>query len=224
MTKTTFLTLALLTLLLLPGMQQAWGQTFYVADTVEITLRTGPSSGHRVTKMISSDEPLEVLEEQENWLRVRTRKGDEGWVLKRYVSQETPKSVQIQKLTKRNEQLEALSGGASGQIDSLEKEKISLQEALASIEKEHQELKDKHTTLESDAADVLTIKQQHAEAQEKLQKAEADLERISQENKELRNNTYLKWFLSGAGVVLGTWLIGYLMGRSRGRHQGSRLY
>ena len=223
MTRTTFFVIALLSLLLLPGLQTALAQTSYVADTIDITLRTGPSNNHKVLRMLPSDEPLEVLEEQESWLQVRTRKGEQGWVFKRYVSKETPKSVQIQKLTKRNEQLEELSGGASGQIDALENEKKSLQEALASIEKEHQELKERHTVLESDAANVLTIKQQHAEDRDKLQKAEADLERISQENRELRTNAYLKWFLSGAGVVFGTWLVGYLMGR-KGRQQVSRLY
>lgn len=223
MTKTTFLIIAFVTLLLLPDMQQARAATSYVSDSIEVALRTGPSNTDKIIRMLQTDDPLDILQEQENWLLVRTRKGDQGWVPKRYVSQETPKSSQIQKLTKRNEQLETLSGGAAGQIDALQKEKTSLKEALTKIENEYQELQEKHAVLESDAANVLTIKSKYAETEDKLKNATADLERVSMENKELRTSANLKWFLSGAGVVFITWLIGYLMGRSKSR-QGPRLH
>lgn len=219
MIKSTFLKFALIALLLLPGMRQAQAVTSYVADTIEITLRTGPSNSHKVMRMLQTDEPLEILEEQENWLLVRTKNGDQGWVSKRYISQDLPKSVQIQKLTKRAEQLESLSGGAAGQIDALEKENSSSKEALANIQKEYQQLKEKYSELESDAANVLTLKEEYAEAQEKLKNANAELERFSIENNELRASSQMKWFLTGAGVVSIAWLVGYLMGRSRARQQ-----
>lgn len=224
MTKTILLLLAFMPLLLLPGMQSARAATSYVADSIEVTLRTGPSTGHKVMRMLQSDEPLDVLEEQENWLLVRTRKGDQGWVLKRFISQELPKSTQIQKLTKRNEQLEELSGGASGKIDALEKENATLKEALDTTQKEYQQLREQHAVLENDAANVLALKQQHTETAERLKNSEAELERLSLENRDLRSASQLRWFLSGAGVVMLTWLIGYLMGRSKSRQQSSRLY
>jgi len=224
MIKTTFLLLAFITLLLLPDMQEARAETYYVADSIEITLRTGPSNTHKIIRMLQTDDPLELLEEQENWLMVRTRKGDQGWVAKRYVSQELPKSSQIQKLTKRNEQLEALSGGASGKIDALDKENSSLKETLASNQKELQQLKEKYAVLESDAANVLALKQKYTETEDMLTKTTAELERFSTENKELRTSSNLKWFLSGAGVVIVTWLIGFLMGLSKRRQQSSRRF
>lgn len=223
MTKTTLFILAVITLLLVPDIQ-ARAETYYVADTIEITLRTGPSNGHKIIRMLQTDDPLEVLEEQENWLLVRTRKGDQGWVAKRYVSQELPKSSQIQKLTKRNEQLESLSGGASGKIDALDKENSSLKETLAGTQKELQQLKEKYALLESDAANVLALKQKHTETENLLTKTTADLERLSTENRELRTSSNLKWFLSGAGVVIGAWLIGFLMGLSKRRQQSSRRF
>jgi len=223
MTKTTFFLFAFITILLLPDLQ-ARAETSYVADTIQITLRTGPSNSHKIIRMLQTDDPLEVLEEQEDWLLVRTRKGDQGWVSKRYVSQEVPKSIQIQKLTKRNEQLAALSGGAAGQIDELDKENSSLKETLASTQKEYQQLKEKYAVLETDAANVLALKQKYTETEDMLTKTAADLERYSAENKELRTSSNLKWFLSGAGVVIVTWLIGFLMGLSKRRQQSSRRF
>lgn len=224
MTRTTFLATALLTLLLLPGMHNARAQSAYVADVIEITLRTGPSNTHKILKMLTSDEPLEILEEQKDWLLVQTGKGDQGWVRKQYISQEVPKSIQIQQLTRRNEQLETLSGGAAGKMDALDKENSALKEALANIQKEFQQLGERYAGLESDAANVLTLRKEYAETEAKLKNATAELERFSLENKELREATYLKWFLSGAGVVFITWSLGFVMGRSRQRLHGSRLH
>lgn len=222
MTRKIFLMFALTTLLL-PGLQAVQAETSYVADSIEVSLRTGPSNADKIIRMLQTDDPLDVLEEQKNWLFVRTREGDQGWVSKRYVSQDTPKTIQIQELTKRNEQLEALSGGAAGQLDGLQKEKNSLEEALANTERDYQQLKGKYTALESDAANVLTLKQKFAETEDMLKKAAADLERSNEEIKELRASANLKWFLSGAGVVCVTWLIGYLMGRSKSRQHSPRL-
>lgn len=223
MTK-TILRITFITLLLQPNIQVARAATSYVIDSFEITLRTGPSNTHKIIRMLPTDEPLEVLQEQGNWLSVRTRQGDEGWVLKRYVSQELPKSSQIQQLTKRNEQLAALSGGAADQIEALEKENSSLQEALTSTQKEHQQLQEKHATLESDAANVLALKQKYTETEEKLAKTAADLDRFSTENQKLRTSSKLQWFLSGAGVALAGWLIGFLMGFGKRRQQFSRRF
>jgi SH3 domain protein len=224
MNRTTLLPLAFVILLFLPGQQMAMAATIYVSDAIEVALRAGPSNGDKIIRMLQTDDPLDIVQEKENWLLVRTRKGDQGWVPKRYVSLETPKSVQIQKLTKRNEQLESMSGGAVGQIDALQKEKTALRETLAGTQKELQQLKDKYALLESDAANVLTLKSKYTETEDMLKKATDEREGLQKENQELRDSSNLKWFLTGAGVVFLTWLIGFLMGRSKGRQQSSRLH
>lgn len=223
MTKTTSLIIAFIALSFLPGTQKAWAETSYVADSFEITLRTGPNNTSKIIKMLKSDEPLEVLGEEGGWLSVRTQDGNQGWVFKRFVSQELPKSIQLQKLTERNEQLSALSGGASDQLDALNKENSSLKDTLANIQEEHQQLKEKYTTLESDAANVLVLKNKYSDTEEMLTKANTELETFSKENEELRASSNLKWFLSGAGVISVAWITGYLMGLSRRRQKSSRL-
>ncbi|KJS00587.1 MAG: hypothetical protein VR65_12300 [Desulfobulbaceae bacterium BRH_c16a] len=223
MTKTTSLIIAFIALSLLPGTQKAWAETSYVADSFEITLRTGPNNTSKIIKMLKSDEPLEVLGEEGGWLSVRTQDGDQGWAFKRFISQDLPKSIQLQKLTERNEQLSALSGGASDQLDALDKENSSLKETLANIQEEHQQLKEKYTTLESDAANVLVLKNKYSDTEEMLTKANTELETFSKENEELRASSNLKWFLSGAGVISVAWITGYLMGLSRRRQKSSRL-
>jgi SH3 domain protein len=65
----------------------AAAQTRYVTDQLEITLRAGAGNGYRIVAMLPSGERLQVLEQNEEWTRVRTGEGRQGWVLSRYLSQ-----------------------------------------------------------------------------------------------------------------------------------------
>ena len=88
--------------LLLPFVSTARAATSYVADSFQITLRTGPGSDNKIIKMLHSDEPLEVVGEQGNWLSVKLNDGTEGWVLKRFITEDLPKTREIERLKKRN--------------------------------------------------------------------------------------------------------------------------
>ena len=46
-----------------------------------------------------------------------------------------------------------------------------------------------------------------------LQAAQEKLDRLTQENKELKSSEQIRWFLAGAVVLVGGWLIGLTMGR-----------
>jgi SH3 domain protein len=174
--------------------------------------------------MLHSDEPVEILNEEGNWLSVQLKDGTQGWVLKRFISHDLPKSIQLQKMKERYDQLASVSGGAAGKIEALNKENDSLKASLESNRSEYGQLQQKYTALKSDAAHVLTIKNEYAATENKLKRTTEKLKQISLENEKLRMSSNLGWFLSGAGVVMISWLIGYMMGRSRRRKQGSRLY
>ena len=64
--------------------------TAYVTDQMEVTLRNGTSTGHRILRMLPSGVPLEVLETDSDsgYTRVRSPSGQEGWVLSRYLQNE----------------------------------------------------------------------------------------------------------------------------------------
>ncbi|MFW5722170.1 MAG: TIGR04211 family SH3 domain-containing protein [Desulfohalobiaceae bacterium] len=208
-------------LLTLVAAGPALAQTVYVTDSLEITMRTEPDARKRIVRMLSSDTPLEVLGEQDGWLRVRTRDGREGWVLKRYTSSDTPKSVQIQRLTEQNEKLAALSGGAAAQLDALEEENSALKAELAQARSRLERLTGEYQALRADAAEVIDLKDSFAETSRSLEQATAEAESLRRENRELRSSANLQWFLSGAGVVFAAWLFGFIMGRIQRKRRPS---
>jgi SH3 domain protein len=213
MRKTAILTIFLLLL----GAGLAQGAPVYVSDNLEITMRTGPTNEHRIIKMLTTETRLEVLDEADGWLQVRSSDGKEGWILKRYTSGELPKSIQIQRLKQQNEKLAALTGGAASQLNALEEENNGLKASLEKTQRELTSLKTQYATLKSASADVVRLNDEFTETKNRLDTVTLSVEQLNAENMELRSSTNLRWFLSGAGVVSVAWLFGFIMGRIQRR-------
>ena len=60
----------------------------YVSDNLAITMRSGKSNEHRIIRSLDSGTKLRVLSKDKNYTKVRTEKGDVGWVLSRYLVNE----------------------------------------------------------------------------------------------------------------------------------------
>ncbi|MFA5685710.1 MAG: TIGR04211 family SH3 domain-containing protein, partial [Lysobacteraceae bacterium] len=75
--------LLLAVLLILAATAQA--ETRYASDELEIALRSGTSTQHRILRMIPSGTALQVLQHDEasGYTKVRAPSGTEGWVLTR---------------------------------------------------------------------------------------------------------------------------------------------
>jgi len=44
-----------------------WAERAYVTDSFEITFRTGPGTNHKIMRMLSSGQPVEVVREEGEW-------------------------------------------------------------------------------------------------------------------------------------------------------------
>ena len=115
-------------------------KTQYVSDELIIDLRQGKGNEYRIIKMLRRGTPLTILEESEQYLKVRTEEGLEGWVLKQYITSETPKTAIIAE----RDRLSSLLGQCSGDKVSLQNElktaKLSVT-VTESLRKENSRLK-----------------------------------------------------------------------------------
>ena len=80
----------LVALLLAAIAVSAQAETRYVSDELEITLRRGESTGHKISAMLKSGTPLEVLSTNKatGYSLVRTPCGKQGYVLTRQLMPE----------------------------------------------------------------------------------------------------------------------------------------
>ncbi len=204
-------TLCFFLVLLIPV--AAVGQSAWVSDEFEITLRTGPSTSNAIQLMLSSGTELQVLERdaESGWARVQTPGGTEGWVLSRYLMNEPSAREQLEALSAQltnantrgsslNSQLEGIRGqydDAARQIRTLESEKSGLEQELADIRRT--------------AANVISINSENTRLRDELAAAEIRIGSLEQENRELEGQAARFWFVTGAavlvvGIILGIWL------------------
>jgi len=205
--------------------QSSWAAKAYVSDSFEITLRTGPSIENKVIAMPSSGQPVEVLDAEGDWTHVRMRKADgdtlEGWVLSRYLSTRLPWEVQAEALSVENASLreklayteKGLKETTAGEQELATKLKETT-EALADVKAEYQSLRRR-------AADYLKLEALYEANRSKLETAEADVKRLTEEIKQLRAFQRNRWFLTGALVLLSGLIIGLVIGRQQKRRRSS---
>ena len=169
--------------------------------------------------MLPTGSPLELLEEGDEWARVRTDKGREGWVAKRFVTQEKPRAVVLDEMRKRFAQLQEESKTAQEQANVLGAENKDLQGRLDSAKAELDRVSKDYEALRSESGEVIELKQQYQAASVSLESISALVAKLSSENLSLAGTESLNWFLAGAAAVIIPWLLGTLVGRFGGKRK-----
>ena len=203
----------LLALSLLTVSSFAWGQSAWVTDQFEITLRTGPSTSNAIQLMVESGMRLEVLERDADsgYTRVRTPGGTEGWVLSRYLMSEPSAREQLQTLSGQLTDATSRGSTLTSQLGAIRGEYDEANQRIASLEREKAALETELAEIRRTAANVLSINEQNKTLMSDLSAAEIRADTLQEENRQLMSQTKRYWFMSGAlvllvGIVLGIWL------------------
>jgi len=187
----------------------------YVTDSLRLEVRTGPSTGHRIIRMLESGTPVTVLEDSEGYSRIRAAGGADGWILSRYLmdqpaarNQLAASQAELERIKAEYSELRSALGGArnaGGQTES-SGDRLELDYARVS-----RELADIRRT----AAATLAIDQQNRELQVKVVNLERELQLAQQENLSLSDRSDRDWFITGAAVLLGGIVLGLILPRMR---------
>ncbi len=207
---------------LFPG--QGCADDAYVTDSFKVTLRTGPSTDNKIISMISSGQPVEVLESENGWSRVRLRDNNtdkEGWILSRYLMKRMPWRDEAQSLRSANAEMKEKLPAVSKELDdALRREKALITE-LKRKSSQYDKLKNDYESLKAGAASYIELREKATATQEALEKTEEKLQKLTEENRILISSKRNLWFLSGALVLLFGLIIGLAIGRKQTRHRSS---
>ena len=80
-------------------------ETRYISDRMVVSLRDQPQDNANVVTYLRSDTPIQVLSESGEYLKVETGNGEVGFIKQNYVSDNLPKSLQIERLQKERNAL-----------------------------------------------------------------------------------------------------------------------
>ena len=122
MKRCFFIVFVILTLFPYAAQTKEW----YVIDNFKIMVRRQPGEMYKIVEQLPSDEKVRIMKTEEDWAKISFRNGKTGWVLKRFLTEEVPKPIQMEQLEKKIKDLEET-------IEALKKEKMSIKQKYAEM-------------------------------------------------------------------------------------------
>ena len=211
------LSLTLFFTVCLPSLS-SFAATLYVSDTtVEANLRTGTQQENRIIALLRPGTQLEVLSEEDGWAEVTLADGRTGWILRRYLSERPPWRVTAEKLATENEQLRAQVGTIKGGNQDLLQKNKELQKQVDLQQRELEKVRRNYEELKNSSTNYLNLKMAYDNLQKGARQSNAKLDKLEKAHGKLKTSTGIRWFLSGAGVLLLGWVMGSSVARLRRR-------
>jgi SH3 domain protein len=191
----------------------AQGQARYVSDKLSVELRRGPSTEYLILRTLEAGAAVEVLEQNnDGYSRVRVAdQGTEGWVLTRFLSNETSArdrlvvaerslSTSRARVTELEQQLAALSSELGDTKTELDKTRTN-----------HGQASQELASIRTSAANVIEIRDQNESLRQRLIDRERQVEQLTAQNAALAGRSSQNWFIVGAGVLFGGIVIGLVV-------------
>lgn len=199
------------------GTSQPWaavGDVNYISDVLNVPLRSGPSSAHRIIhRGLPSGTHLTVMatDEEAGFTQVRTDSGMEGWVRSQYLVGEPIARLKLAAAQKRLQSLKT----------KFEKEREgheNLQVAYKEIGTKNKTLNSQVEALAKDleelkriSADPINEHARNVELNEQNTRLHDQVGELSSTIQRLEANVQREWMLIGAtlvlvGLLLGVWI------------------
>ncbi len=176
-------------------------QTGYVSDMLFLTFREGPGESSGIIKRLKSDTPVSILEEQGEFLKVELESKEVGWVDKRFISFEMPKSITI---------------------ETLRQEKTALENKIQDLENQLNSSKTQ-ISADDDASIQKVLENENKALQKKNEALSDELAGFKSKNTGFLNADMIKWSLFGVGVLMMGWIFGHSVSVSKKKHGQSLL-
>lgn len=191
----------------------ALAQTRYITDEFKVTMRSGESSKHRVVQMVKSGTAVAVLgtNKESGYTNVRLSNAKTGYILSRQLLNSPVAREQLASLQARIEMLESAPGEMSSKLASLSKEHETLSQAHKTVVTEKNALAQELGDLKLVSANAVEIARERKSLRKQVATMSHDLEDQQQQIRELKNSETQRWFLIGAGVVLGGIMLGLIL-------------
>ncbi len=202
-----------------------YAETRYVSDQLIVTVRSGKGNQYKILETLPTATPVTVLEVDKDYIKVVTAKGTEGYIRSQYLMKSLPKSVQIKQLKKEiassQQQLEAQQQKFQACQDESAAQKNQLAELSAQLDQMRQSLEKKekeYKTLLSSSENVLGLTTENQQLVEENNLQNSELLVLREENQNFHRSNMIQWFLAGAGVFLGGWIIGKISRKKQRRY------
>lgn len=189
----------------------------YVSEDFEITMRTGPGTDRKIISLIPSGHEVDVVTTGEEWSEVVLPNGKQGWVLSRYLTEQLPTAMKLERLQQRYDKIAAENKELSAQVTKLGTDNSRLTNELDQTQSDLSQLSNAHETLKSESAEFLKLKSKYETAVKEMKEASAKAEKAESALNQLAGNEFNKGLLYGGGLLIFGFIVGYILKRPKRR-------
>ena len=194
-------------------------KNMYVDDITKLNLRADKGVKYRVITTLTSGEKVTVLSVANQWTKIGTIDGNEGWVVSKYLTSEKPANIKIEDLSiqmeTRQEQLEI----ATIENRKLKEENISLTTHLNENTIKLENVEKAFNDLKTNSSEFLTLKEKYDKIIKEKKKKNARIQSLEKKVDNQYISVAIKWSLTGAGILL----VGFILGSRTKRKRSSLL-
>jgi len=213
-----------LAILLLPSLSLWAGNQAWITDKLEVQMRSGPGTQHKISKSLASGTELGIVDgnETNGYTHVTIlESGEEGWISTRYLSMTPIARTQIEESTKRLSALYEENQRLKSELSTVKSGKETAEKSNQDITAETARLNSEVTAIRQASANVLQIQNERDQLTQEKVTLESQLETLKRENQTLDSSNKQDWFLIGAGVLLGGIVLGLVLPRLSWRKKSS---
>ena len=193
-------------------------ETMYVdGDLVPITFRTGPGISHTIIAELRSGQRVEVIEHGEEWTRIRLPNEREGWVIRRFLTPHLPSSLVVKILGEKNKALTVRVASIMEENKKVKVENKRLADELAMSQGTQNKISQSYETLKKESAQYIELKANYEKTAAQLVEQTTKVDKLEKGLTKIQLNKSIWWFISGAGVLILGFLIGFSTKRQRRR-------
>jgi SH3 domain protein len=192
-------------------------KTSYVKPSSEVVVRKGQGIKYKIVAVVKDGVSVEFLEEGDSYAKVRLANGKEGWMLKRFLSDEPPLKQVVASLRTEKEKMKRKEIEVGQKLKEVSSTLARTETEFDAILAERDQIRTDYQNLQQDTANVVQTKNDLLKTVKENESLLQKLASVEQENNSLKKNTAIKWFLSGGGVLLVGMFIGMRSSKSRRR-------
>jgi SH3 domain protein len=234
--KTILVMLFIVAFIVSASPTSVFADTRYVSDRLIISVRDGQNQDAAVLGYIETGAPVDVLEEKDDFLKIRTENGIEGWVRAQYIVSAKPKVLIIEDLKNDikalKEEYENIKNGQDASSNTLLKTKKMYQDKIQELEEEVDinqkfaaktksdfiQLNKKYTNLLNHSKNAEELISQVDELKKLNAELNTQVKSLRKNRKNPLKSNRIQSFIAGAGILV----FGFILGGSARKKKRTR--
>ena len=195
---------------------QAFAETAYITERLEIPVRSGETRDHRIIRYLQAGSQIEILKKHESgYSEIKDERGREGFVLGRYLVDQAPSFVIAGRLdaqiTEQKETIKRLRQD----VNALTTQNKTASATVKKIKEQLAQKEAEYNQFVATAGDSVTLRERLVALETERQVLLSDNESLRAEKLAVGDDSSKTWFALGALTLATGWLVGLLMPRVR---------